>query len=173
MATDTGAGPARMATAITYESAPGEYNTKVASGVRTSQEGVAMNLILGIRRLAYQEGVYWVVPDSEFAMGALHTYPRSNLARPTGYHKRHSHTLALVMVVNVRVDAATGEEPQADLAWMLRRPYAFLPEVKFRDHCSWPRPICKKGFTNRRPSPLRCSTSASGHPTMSEALVCR
>ena len=27
------------------------------------------------------------------------------------------------------------EEPQADLTWMLCRPYACLPPVKFRDHC--------------------------------------
>ena len=32
--------------------------------------------------------------------------------------------------INVQVDAATTEEPQADLTWLLRRPYAYL-----RDHC--------------------------------------
>ena len=29
--------------------------------------------------------------------------------------------------INVRVDAATREEPQADLTWMLRCLYAYLP----------------------------------------------
>ena len=33
-----------------------------------------MNLLLCVRRLAQQEGVYWVVPVSESAVGALRTY---------------------------------------------------------------------------------------------------
>ena len=33
--------------------------------------------------------------------------------------------------INVRVDAATREEPQADLTWMLRRPYAYLSLVRY------------------------------------------
>ena len=40
-----------------------------------------------------------------------------------------------ITAINVRVDAATKEELQADLTWMLRRPYTFLPTQKFRDHC--------------------------------------
>ena len=36
-----------------------------------------------------------------------------------------------ITAINVRVGAATREEPQADLTWMLRRPYAFLPLVTF------------------------------------------
>ena len=30
--------------------------------------------------------------------------------------------------------AATNEEPQVDVTWMLRHPYACLPPVKFWDH---------------------------------------
>ena len=33
-----------------------------------------MILLAYIRRLAMQLGVYWLVPDSEAAVGALHTY---------------------------------------------------------------------------------------------------
>ena len=37
--------------------------------------------------------------------------------------------------INVWVDAATREEPEADLRWILRRPYAYLPPVRYLDHC--------------------------------------
>ena len=38
-----------------------------------------------------------------------------------------------ITAINVRVDAVTKEDPHADLTWMLRRPYTFLPPLKFRD----------------------------------------
>ena len=40
-----------------------------------------------------------------------------------------------ITTINVRVDAATMEKPQSGLTWMLCRPYAFLPPVKYRDWC--------------------------------------
>ena len=40
----------------------------------TSQEGEAMILLSYARRSATQPGVYWLMPDSEGAVGALHTY---------------------------------------------------------------------------------------------------
>ena len=40
-----------------------------------------------------------------------------------------------ITAINVRVDAATKEEPHTDLTWMLCRPYAYLPPVKYRGHC--------------------------------------
>ena len=40
----------------------------------TSQEGEAMALLSCARWLATQQGVYWLVPDSEAAVGALRTY---------------------------------------------------------------------------------------------------
>ena len=46
----------------------------MASGVGTSQEGEAMILLSYIRRLAQQPRVYWLVPDSEAAVGTLRTY---------------------------------------------------------------------------------------------------
>ena len=43
--------------------------------------------------------------------------------------------LPWINAINMRVDAATKEEPQANLPWMLHCPYAFLPLEKFHDHC--------------------------------------
>ena len=40
-----------------------------------------------------------------------------------------------ITAIKLRVDAATREESEADLTWMLRCPYARLPEVKYRGHC--------------------------------------
>ena len=59
VATDAGATPLGMATA--------PRRTKVASRVRTSQEGEAMTLLLCVCQMAPQEGIFWVVPDSESA----------------------------------------------------------------------------------------------------------
>ena len=48
-----------------YERAAGECHIRGASGGDgASQEGAAMALRLGVRRLALQEGLYGVVPDS-------------------------------------------------------------------------------------------------------------
>ena len=55
----------------------GQERAKLAhlvSGVGTSQEGEAMILLSYVPRLAAQSGVYWLVPDSEAAVGALRTY---------------------------------------------------------------------------------------------------
>ena len=38
-----------------------------------------------------------------------------------------------ISAINVWVDAATTEEPQADLTWS--RPYSFGPLLNFADHC--------------------------------------
>ena len=59
-----------------------------------------------------------------------HTTPHHTTPHHTTLH--HSHWIS---AINVRVDAATKEEPQAGLTWMLCRHYACLPPVKFRDHC--------------------------------------
>ena len=56
------------------QSGPEAYRTHVASGVGTSQEGEAMILLSYVRRLAQQPGVFWLVSDSEAALGALRTY---------------------------------------------------------------------------------------------------
>ena len=44
--------------ALAHESTPGDHSTQVTSGVGTSQEGEALNLVLRIRRLAQHEGIY-------------------------------------------------------------------------------------------------------------------
>ena len=46
----------------------------MVSGLGTSQEGEATILLSYVRRLAQQPGVFWLVPDSEAAVGALRTY---------------------------------------------------------------------------------------------------
>ena len=73
-AVDAGTTPEGMAMAGVAQSGHEAYQTHVASGVGTSQEGEAMILLSYIRRLAQQPGVYWLVPDSEAAVGALRTY---------------------------------------------------------------------------------------------------
>ena len=40
-----------------------------------------------------------------------------------------------ITAINERVDAATREELQAEVTWILCWPYAFLPAEKFRDRC--------------------------------------
>ena len=74
VAVDAGATQAGMAMAGVAQSGPEAYQAQVASGVGTSQEGEAMILLSYARRMASQPGVYWLVPDSEAAVGALHTY---------------------------------------------------------------------------------------------------
>ena len=58
----------------------------------TSQEGEAMTPLLCVRRLAQQEGVCWVLPDPESAVGALRTYQVGGHCRD-GIHHQHAHTL--------------------------------------------------------------------------------
>ena len=57
-AVDAGTTPAGMAMAGVAQSGYRAYQTHVASGVGTSQEGEAMILLSCIRRLAQQPGVY-------------------------------------------------------------------------------------------------------------------
>ena len=74
VAVDAGTAQAGMAMAGVVQSGPEAYQAQVASGVGTSQEREAMVLLSYARRLATQPGVYWLVPDSEAAVGALRTY---------------------------------------------------------------------------------------------------
>ena len=46
----------------------------MTSGVGTSQEGEAMIILSYIRRLAQQPGVFWLIPGSEAAVGALRAH---------------------------------------------------------------------------------------------------
>ena len=71
---DAGTTPAGMAMAGVAQNGLEAYQTHVASGVGTSQEGEAMILLSYIRWLAQQPGVFWLVLDSEAAVGALRTY---------------------------------------------------------------------------------------------------
>ena len=133
-------------------SGPEAYQTQVASGVGTSQEGEAMILLSYARRLATQPGVYWLVPDSEAAVGALLTYQEGGRCGDGIHHlyatvlggQRLSPKSAINVVttpshwitdLNVRVDAATRELPEVDLTWLLRRPYLFIPPTPYRDQC--------------------------------------
>ena len=126
------------------------YQTHVASGVGAFQEGEAMILLLYIRRLAQQPGVYWLVPDSEAAVGALPTYQEGGHCGDGIHHlyatvlggRRRSPASAINVVttpshcitdLNVRIDAATQEPPEVDLTWLLRRPFSFLPPMTYRD----------------------------------------
>ena len=61
-----------------------------------------------------------------------HTTPDRTALHRTAPHCTPSHRIT---AINVRVDAATKEELEMDLTWMLHRPYAFLPPEKYCDHC--------------------------------------
>ena len=74
VAVDAGATRGGMAMAGVAQNGPATYQAQVASAVGTSQEGEAMILLSYVRRLAQQPGVYWLVPDSEAAVGALRSY---------------------------------------------------------------------------------------------------
>ena len=73
-ALDAGTTPAGMAMAGVPNNGHEAYQTHMASGVGTSQEGEAIMLLSYIRRLAHQPGVLWLVLDSKAAVGALRTY---------------------------------------------------------------------------------------------------
>ena len=54
--------------------AAGEGEAAVAGGPGTSQEGEALALIEYVIALACTRGVYWIIGDSEAAVGALRKY---------------------------------------------------------------------------------------------------
>ena len=136
VATDAGTTPAGMAMALAYDHAPWRYRSVVASGVETSQEGEALTLLLCARQLAAQQGVYWVVPDSDSVVGTLCTYHAGGHCSD-GIHHLYAQTISAerlapraainimvtpshwITAINVRVYAATREEPQADLTWTI------------------------------------------------------
>ena len=134
------------------QNGPATYQAQVASAVGTSQDGGAMILLSYVRRLAQQPWVYWLVPDSEAAVGALRTYHEGGHCGDGIHHlyatvlggQRLSPDSAINVVttpshwitdLNVRVDAATQEAPEVDPTWLLKRPYSFLPPVPYRVQC--------------------------------------
>ena len=72
VAADAGSTAAGMAMVMVYGREPGEYATETTSGIGKSEEGEALTPLLCARRLPVH--TYWVVPDSESAVGALRTY---------------------------------------------------------------------------------------------------
>ena len=75
----------------------------------------------------YQEGKCSDGIHHLYTRGAEHLSPRSTInvvVTPSHW----------ITSINVRVAVATREEPRADLTWMLRHPYAYLPPVQYRDH---------------------------------------
>ena len=86
VAVDAGATRGGMAMAGVDQSGPTTYQARVALGVGTSQEGEAMILLSYVRGLAQQPVVYWLVPDSEAAVGALRTYHGGGHCRDGIHH---------------------------------------------------------------------------------------
>ena len=140
VAVDAGATRGGMAMAGVAQNGPATYQAQVASAVGTSQDGGAMILLSYVRRLPQQPGLYWLVPDSEAAVGALRTYHEGGHCGDGIHHlyatvlggQRLSPGSAINVVttpshwitdLNVRVDAATQEPPEVDLTWLLKRPY--------------------------------------------------
>ena len=111
-----------------------------------------MILLSYTRRLAQQPGVYWLVPDSEAAVGPpphipsgrplWRWYPPPLRNSPGGERLSPESAINVVTTpshwitdLNIRVDVTTQEPPEVDLTWLLRRPYSFLPPVPHRDQC--------------------------------------
>ena len=111
--------------------------------------GEAMILLSYVRQLATQPGVYWLVLDSEAAVGALRTYQGGGHCGDGMHHlyatvlggRRLCPESAINVVttpshwitdLNIRVDAATQEPPEVDLTWLL---ISFIPPVPYRDQC--------------------------------------
>ena len=123
----------------------------VAGGPGTSQEGEAMALIEYVILLVAREGVYWIIGDSEAAVGALHKYRDSVMSRH-GMREFYAQCMGSRVVaplsainiiitpshwktsVNVKVDRATGEVPTVHLPRALHRHYAYAPSEKYVDH---------------------------------------
>ena len=129
----------------------GEGEAAVAGGPGTSQEGEALALIEYVIALAGREGVYWIIGDSEAAVGALRKYQQgvmsgdgmgefyaqrlgSEILRPTSAINIVVTPSHWVTSVNIRVDQATAEQPTVDLSRALRRAFAFAPSGKYLDH---------------------------------------
>ena len=161
VATDAGATLAWKVMVLAYESAPGEYITKVASGVGTSQDGEAMTLLLCVRQLAFS--------------GSARI--RVHCGHPTHVPLRGWHTSPVCAHLGGGPPHPMGCETFLSHPRTAYRPstceWTPPPGRSRRRTASWPRPICRNGFTNRRPSPLRCSMSTGGHPNTSEAWAYR
>ena len=156
VAVDTGTTRGGMAMAGVAQSGPANYQAQMASAAGTSQEGEAMILLSYVSTLARQPGVYWLVPDSGAAVGALRTYHEGGHCGDGIHHlyatvlqgQRLSPESAINVLttpshwitdLNVRVDAATQEPPEVDLTWLLRRPYSFLSRCPTVTSVSSPR----------------------------------
>ena len=143
---DAGATPAGMAMAGVAQSGLEAYQTHVASGVGTSQEGEAMIPLSYIRRLAQQPGVFWLVPDSEAAVGALRTY-REGCHCGDGIHHLYTTSLggrrlspaSAINVVTTPPECPCGcgdagaARGRPDMA--PPPPFLLLPPVTYRDRC--------------------------------------
>ena len=177
VAVDAGTTQAGMAMAGVVQSGPEAYQAQVASGVGTSQEGEAMALLSYARRLATQPGVYWLVPDSEAAVGALRTYQAGEHCGDGIHHlyatvlggQRLSPRSAINVVttpshwitdLNARVDAATREPPEVDLTWLPRGPYLFIPPVPYRDQCQLSPTALKDWLQDQASIPARATYEA-------------
>ena len=177
VAVDAGTTQAGMAMAGVVRSRPEGYQAQVASGVGTSQEGEAMNPLLYARPLATQPGVYWLVPDSEVAVGALRTYKEGGHCGD-GIHHLYATVLggqrlppkSAINVVttpshwitdlNVRVNAATQEPPEVDLTWLVRRPCSFIPPVPYRNQCQLSPTALSDWLQDRASIPARAAYEA-------------
>ena len=135
------------------------------------------------------EGIYLVVPDSKSAVGALHTHHEGGHCGE-GIHHMYAQTLdskrlapgaAIKIVVTpshrvtaiyAQVDMVTTEKRQADLTWMLCRPYAFFPPLKFWDHCQLAPTKPARLVARAGGNPPGCTTGSDGDLTTSHALAC-
>ena len=176
-AAHVGTTPAGMPMVGVAQSGQEAYQTHVASGVGTSQEGEAMILLSYIQRLAQQLGVYWLVRDCKAAVRALGTYHEVGHCG-YGIHRLCDMVLgghylfpasAINAVttpshgingLNVRLDAAAQEPPEVDLTWLLRRPFSLLPVVTCRDQCQLSPTALSDWLQDEAPIPPRVGYEA-------------
>ena len=99
----------------------GAYRAHVASGVGTSQEAKAVILLSYVRRLAEKPGMYWLVPHSESAVGALRTYQEGGHCWDSIYHLYAivpgDRRLSLDLAINVVITPSHGSRTST-FAWM-------------------------------------------------------
>ena len=118
VATNAGSTPAGLLMALAYEHVPGRYKTAVALGTLESAVGALRTYHEG-RHCG--DGIHHLYA---WTLGVERLAPKAAInSVVTPSHR--------VTAINVQVHAATMEEPRAELTWMLRRPYARLPPVKY------------------------------------------
>ena len=130
-----------------------------------------MTLLLCVRCLGQQEGVYWVVPDPKSAVGALRTYQEGG-HNGDDIHHQYAHppgaeSLAPKAAINIVVT------PSHWVTAMRVPPLGRSRKRTSPRYYAACTPSYTIGCTSKRLSPLGCNMHTRGKQTMSEASACQ